>query len=253
MKDLQGVQLTFQKGALSAFGDGELKILCVFGAIFNRLKLLYSMSFGHWATAKDDSRSELARSTALCGVVESLILLAGELKEAWESIQECYHRSQVSRTLHPKLPANVQEAMKRCGGHFSGTSLTTYLRNNFANHNDAGEMLNVLKALDDPSEHTFYIFPQDNKYFDYATKMRLAAIALHLNLQEWEWDTVIGKMVEIVVQQVYADVHLALNGILAELFTTVTLQREPVTLDGVRNWNEQPGEYFLAIDLAPLP
>jgi hypothetical protein len=127
MKDLQGVQLTFKKSDLTAFGDGELKIILVFAAVLNRLTLLQTQTFGHWATARDTARSEQTRSAALCGVVESLILLAGELKEAWESIQQCYYRTQVSRSLHSTLPANVQEAMKRCGRHFDGTALTTYL------------------------------------------------------------------------------------------------------------------------------
>ncbi len=80
MKNLQGMQLTFKKSALASYGDGEVKIILVFAAISNRLKLLESQTFAHWATAKDASRAKPARSAALCGVVESLILLAGELK-----------------------------------------------------------------------------------------------------------------------------------------------------------------------------
>lgn len=252
MKDLQGMQLTFKKSDLAAFGDGELKIIFVFAAVSNRLKLLETQAFGHWATAKDASRSEHVRSAALCGVVESLILLAGELKEAWESVQQCYYGTQVSRSLHSKLPANVQEAMKRCGRHFEGTALTTYLRNNFANHNNASEMLKIAKALDEAAEFTFSLFPHDNKYFEYATKVRLAAIADYLKLQDWEWDKVIQRMVGIIVKEVYADIHAALNGVLSQLFTTVTLQRQPETVAGVRTWNEFPGEYYFFIE-TPQP
>lgn len=248
MKTLQGMRLTFQKSDLAAFSDGELKIVFVFAAISNRLQLLEAQTFSQWATAKDDSRSEHARSAALCGVVESLILLAGELKEAWESVQQCYHGTQVSHSLHSKLPSAVREAMKRCGRHFDGAGLTSYLRNNFANHNNADEMLKIAKALEGGAEFSFSLFPQDNKYFEYATKVRLAAVAGQLSLRDWEWDQVVQKMVEIVVKEVYADIHAALNGILAELFTSVPLRHDSVDLDGVRSWNEFPGEYYFCIE-----
>jgi hypothetical protein len=252
MRDIQGMQLTFKKSDLTAFGDGELKIILVFAAISNRLKLLETQTFGHWATAKDASRPEHTRSAALCGVVEFLILLAGELKEAWESIQQCYYGTQVSRSLHSTLPANVQEAMKRCGRHFVGTALTTYLRNNFANHNNVSEMLKIARALDEAAEFSFSLFPHDNKYFEYATKVRLAAIADHLKLRDWEWDQVVRRMVAIIVKEVYSDIHAALNGVLSQLLSTVTLQRQPEILARVRKWNEFPCEYFFFIE-SPLP
>jgi hypothetical protein len=248
VKDLQGVQLTFENGDLAAFNDGELKIVFVFAAISNRLQLLETQTFGHWAAAMDTARSEHGRSAALCGVVESLILLAGELKEAWESIQQCYYGTQVSRSLHPQLPSNVQEAMKRCGRHFEGAGLLTYLRNNFANHNNAYEMLNIAKSLDKSTEFKFLLFPHDNKYFEYATKLRLAAIADHLKLRDWEWDKVVQRMVEIIVNHVYSDIHAALNGVLSQLFTSVSLKRQAETVTGVRTWNEFAGEYFFFIE-----
>jgi hypothetical protein len=248
MKDLEGVQLTFKKSALAAFGDGELKIILVFAAISNRLKLLEAETFSHWATAKDESRSELVRSAALCGVAESLILLAGELKEAWESIQHCYYSTQVSKELNPTLPEGAQAALKRCGRHFDGVGLVSYLRNNFANHNNADEMLKIAKALDDQAEFNFSLFPQDNKYFAYATEVRLFAIASYLELPEKDWVKVIERMVEVVAKQVYADVHEALNGILSQLFKFVELDRQPLTALGVRAWNEFPGEYLFCIE-----
>jgi hypothetical protein len=248
MKDLQGTQLTFKKSALAAFGDGELKIIFVFAAISNRLKLLEAQTFGHWATAKHVTQSGPTHSAALCGVVESLILLAGELKEAWESMQQCYYGTQVSRSLNAKLPGGVQDALKRCGRHFDGAGLVSYLRNNFANHNNAGEMLKIAMALDDDAEFMFSLFPQDNKYFEYATKVRLLAIASHLKLSEMDWDKVVERMVEIIVKHVYTDIHSALNGILSELFTTVTLDRESKDLDGVPNWNEMSGGYYFFIE-----
>src|SRR5947209_4393666 len=132
MKNLQGIKLTFEKTAFATYGPGERKILYVFAAISNRLRLLLTQSFGHWATARNEARSEHARSAALCGIVESLIDLAGELKEAHESINQCYHGTQVSKSLHSQLPTIVQEAMKRLPRHFAGTGLVPYLRNNFA-------------------------------------------------------------------------------------------------------------------------
>ena len=248
MKDLEGMQLTFKKSALAAFGAGEFKIIFVFAAISNRLKLLEAETFCHWATAKDESRSEPVRSAALCGVVESLILLAGELKEAWESIQHCYYSTQVSKKLNAALPESAQAALKRCGRHFDGAGLVSYLRNNFANHNNADEMLKIAKALDDEAEFTFSLFPHDNKYFEYATKVRLLAIASHLKLPEMYWDKVIERMVVVVVKEAYADVHHALNGILSQLLTAVELDRQPVTATGVRAWNEFPGEYHFYIE-----
>ena len=109
MKDLEGMHLTFKKSALAAFRRWQLKIILIFAAISNRLKLLEADTFSHWATAKDESRSEPVRNAALCGVVESLILLAGELKEAWESIQHCYHSTQVSKKLNARLPESAQD------------------------------------------------------------------------------------------------------------------------------------------------
>jgi hypothetical protein len=46
--------------------------------------------------------------------------------------------------------------------------------------------------------------------------------------------------------------HAALNGVLSQLFTAVTLQRQPETLAGVRTWNEFPCEYFFFIE-SPQP
>jgi hypothetical protein len=248
MKDIPGVKVTFRKGALATFGDGELKIIYVFSAISNRLTLQITQSFSHWATAKDASRPEHVRNAALCGVVESLIDLAGELKEAWESIQQCYYGTKVSHSIHAKLPVFVQEAMKRCGGHFAGTGLVSYLRDNFANHNDSNEVLNIARHLDDDTENTFFIFQNDNKYFEFATKARLAAIAMHLQLKNWEWHDIVMSMVVTIVKEVYADIHVVLNGILAELFSGVVLDREQETLKDVRSFSELSGEYFLFLE-----
>ena len=109
-------------------------------------------------------------------------------------------------------------------------------------------MLSIAKALAEDDEFTFSLFPQDNKYFDYATKVRLAAIATHLKLDGWEWNHVVERMVEIVVRKVYTDVHSVLNGILSTLFATVTLDRQPQDLKGVPNWNELSGAYYFSIE-----
>ncbi len=248
MKDIQGVKVSFEKSEFAAFGDGERKIIYVFAAILNRLKLLQTQSLGYWATAKDETRSEHARHAALCGIVESLILFAGELKEAYESVQQCYYATKVSQSVHAKLPKNVQDSLKRLSEHFVGTGLTAYLRNSFANHNDSDELLKIANGLNDEADHTFYWFPQDNMYFEYATKARLAAIAMHLKLPEWDWETVIARMVDILVKEVYADVHAALNGVLSELLARMQFQREPVTVEGVRTFHELSGEYYLFLE-----
>jgi hypothetical protein len=246
MKDIQGFKVSFEKSEFAAFGDGERKIIYVFGGISNRLKLLWTQSVGYWATAKDKTRSEHARNAALCGIVESLILLAGELKEAHESIRQCYYGTHVSRSIQAKLPSNVQDALKRLSKYYEGDNLATYLRDRFANHNDSNEVLKIANGLDHEADHTFYWFPHDNKYFEYATKARLAAIAMYLTLDEWDWETVIAKMVKIVVTEVYPDVHAALNGVLSELLGQMELQRESIIEQGVRNWHELSGEYYVA-------
>jgi hypothetical protein len=61
-------------------------------------------------------------------------------------------------------------------------------------------------------------------------------------------DKVIAKMVDIVVREVYVDVHAALNGILSGLLGQMQLQREPVTEQGVRNFHELSGEYYLVLE-----
>jgi len=78
MIDTQGVKLTFNKASLSAFSDGELKIIYLFAAICNRMQLHQTRAFGYWATARDESRSQHARDAAMCGIVESLITLAAD-------------------------------------------------------------------------------------------------------------------------------------------------------------------------------
>lgn len=246
MKDLEGVKITFDKGALAAFSDGELKIIYVFSAITNRLQLVLTQSWGYWATAKDESRSEHARSAAIFGVFESLVLLAGVLKEAYQSIGDCYHDTLVAKSLNSKLPDFVQEALKRLPRHFAGTGITHYLRNNFSHHNDPESVLQLAKRLDKDAEHVCYFFPQDNKYFEFATKVRLFAIADYLKVHDW--DEVIASLVNTVVKKVYPDVHVVLNGILAELFVKVPRQSEPAFEKDVRTFPELSGEYYLWLE-----
>jgi len=248
MINTQGVKLTFDKAALSAFTDGELKIIYLFAAISNRLQLQETKAFGYWATAREESRSQHARDAAMCGIVESLITLAGELKEAWEAIQKCYYGTQVARNLNPKLPQCVQMALKRCNKHFLGTEIVHYLRNTLAYHHDSEAPLQIAKHLADESEHSFFIFPSVGKYFEFATKVRLSAIAIELKLTDWDWAKVIETLVNILVKNVYQDIYLVLNGILAELFTKVQLDKETVTESGIRKWHEMSGEYYMHVD-----
>jgi hypothetical protein len=113
-------------------------------------------------------------------------------------------------------------------------------------------MLKIARALDETAQFRFSLFPHGNNYFEYATKVRLAAIADQLKLRDWEWDEVVGRIVEIIVKEVYPDIYAALNGVLSQLFTTVTLQRQPETLAAVRTWNEFPCEYYFLIE-SPQP
>ena len=85
---------------------------------------------------------------------------------------------------------------KHCGRHFVGAGLVSYLRNNSANHNNADDMLKIANARDDEAEFTFSLSRSDNKYFEYATKVRLLAIASHLKLPEMDWDKVIARMTD---------------------------------------------------------
>lgn len=248
MINTQGVKLTFNKAAVAAFTDGELKIIYLFAAISNRLQLHQTRAFGYWATAREESRSQHARDAAMCGIVESLITLAGELKEAWEAIQNCYYGAQVAKTLTPKLPESVQTALKRCNSHFDGNGIVHYLRNTFAYHHDSEAPLQIAKHLAADSEHSFFIFPSVGKYFEYATKVRLSAIAIQLKLTDWDWTKVIETLVNILVKDVYQDIYLVLNGILAELFTKVQLDKETVTEPGIRKWHELSGEYYMHVD-----
>ncbi len=248
MKDVQGVKLTFDKAGLSAFTDGELKIIYVFAAICNRLQLHQTRAFGYWATARDESRSQNARDAAMCGIVESLITLAGELKEAWEAVQSCYYRTQVAKALNPLLPEHVQTALKRCKKHFDGNGIVHYLRNTFAFHHDSEAPLQIAKHLADDNEHSFVIFPSVGKYCEYATKVRLSAIAIELKLTDWDWTRVIEALVNILVKDVYQDMYFVLNGILAELFTKVQLDKETVTESGIRKWHELSGDYYMHVD-----
>lgn len=198
----------------------------------------------HWSTARDEDRSEAARIAGLCGVVETLILTAGELKEAWECIQKCYHGTQISRTFNATLPEEAQQALKRCSKHFAGTSITTFLRDKFAFHTDDDEMLKMVKALDRDDPHFFYLFPGDNKCFDFATKVRIAAIGEKLGVADW--NQTIEVLVTKIIKEVYADVHMVINAILSQLFTKVELYREPIVVEDVPEFEELSANYFVS-------
>src|SRR5437764_15443573 len=91
MKDISGVRVTFKKRDLAHLDEGRRKILCVFPHILNRLKILESQVFSHMNVAEDESLDNTKREMAICAFVESIILIAGELKEAYEAVTQCYH------------------------------------------------------------------------------------------------------------------------------------------------------------------
>ncbi len=246
MKTLDGAKLTFDKRGLTGFTDGELQCMYVFPQILNRLKMLDGQVFGHWAVALDLSRPAAVRDAALCGVIESIFLTAGELKEAWEAIQQCFYARQVSKTMHPLLPADVQGKLKRLPEYFKGTSLTTFLRNNFSYHNSPDAVLASIKLLDEDDPHTAYLLPQENNYFDYATKVRLATVAEHLKLSDR--NTVVDEMLKIVVKEVLTDVSNVLNAILAMLFQKVAVKNEALSLAEVKSESELTADFFFYVD-----
>jgi hypothetical protein len=242
MKDIHGAKLTFDRKALAGVTDGELKCLYVYPHILNRLQMLDAQVFSHWAVGTDTSRPEPTRQAALCGVLESIVLIAGELKEAWEAIQQCYYGTQVSKSLHTLLPTDIPDKLKRLPGYFSGASLTTFLRNNFSYHNSPAVILESVKLLPDDDPHVVYLFPEENRYFDYATRLRLVAIAKFLNLDDV--NAVIEETLKIVVREVLTDVSNVLNAILSTLFQKVAHEKEAATLNQVKSDAELSADYF---------
>jgi len=246
MKPIPGAKITFTKADLAHFSDGQKKVLYVFAHILNRTKLLETQVFSQWRTATDTQISSIERDAALFGVFEFLILLAGDLKEGWEAFQKCYFGTQLSKTLNAQLSGEIQQTLKRLSSHFSGTSITHRLRNDFAYHHSPDKVLSTLDILADDDPHTAYLFDDDNNYFDYATKLRIAAVAESLGIMDWR--TVVEHLVTTVAGEVFGDFSTALNAIVVTLMETIAPQHEAVELPSVPSDGELSGHFFFYIN-----
>jgi len=231
MPTLKGTYVSFNKSDLAHLDDGQLKIICVFPQITNRLAVLEAQVYGHMNVALDASNEQAKRAVAICGFIESLILIAGELKEAWEAIQQCYYGTKVAKTMNPALPKEIQERLKRCGAHCSGDSLLTFLRNNFAYHNSPSLMLDAIKATSDDSTMAFYVLDQRVFYFDYATQNRMAAIAQWLGVEDPT--EIIHPLMQGVLAQAFNDIYLPMVVIAHTILLTVKNDHEQFELRNV--------------------
>jgi len=243
MKLIAGAKITFTKAALAGFSVAEKKAFYIFAHILNRTKLLEAQIFSQWQTVLDTQRSSIERDAALFGLFEFIILLAGELKEGWEAITICYHKSQLSKTLNTQLPEEVQKILKRLPDHFNGTSITHHLRNHFAYHHDPEKIFSAFQLLADDDLHIAYLFSEENNYFDYATKLRIAAVAESIGHSDWR--RAVEHLVTKVAGEVGADVSKVLNAILATLIAKIIdCDHEAVELPSVPNETELAGHFF---------
>lgn len=193
--------------------------------------------------AEDASLDNTKREMAICAFVESIILIAGELKEANEAVTQCYHATKVSKALNASLPNQVQAALRRLSGHFAGDALIAYLRNNFAYHNAPGLAMSTLDLLPADDELAFYVLQDDNNYFEYANRLRIATIAEHLGLSDWS--EVVKPLAEVVMRQVFDDVYHILSGIVVTIINGVKFDRVGVTVKNVPSSKEIRSDVFL--------
>lgn len=245
MIQISGAQITFAKADLAHFNDGQKQVFYVFGHILNHTKLIEAQVFSHWSTAVDLRHSPIERDAALFGVLEFLILLAGDLYEGWRAVHSCYYGTQLSKTLNSQLPAEVQEILKKLPDHFTGKSITSRLRNDFSYHHSPEKILSTFEILDDDDSHTAYLFEGENNYFDYATKIRIAAVAKSVGLSDCR--KLIEHLVATVVGTVFRDFSTVLNAILVALFETIPHHREPVELPSVPSMEELSARYFFYV------
>jgi len=231
VKDMKGVRVSFNKADLEHLDDGELKIVCVFPHVLNRLRVLESQVFGHMNVALDESQEGTKREIAICGFIESIILVAGELKEGWEAIQQCYYETKVSKAMNSTLPPTIQTALKRLPGHFSGESLAMFLRNNFAYHNSPETAVQALKTFSDDATLTFTVLEQEHFHFDFATHVRIGAIAEWLRIDDWV--EVIHPLMETIMGRVFNDVCLPMIVIANTILLTVKNTRTPIQVTAV--------------------
>lgn len=242
MKKISGAQLTFTPAGIAHFNDGQLKAFYIFSHISNKLRLLQAQIFSHFNKATAPSLPKPVQDAALFGLMESFVLLAGELKEAWEAVQQCYYATQLSKDMNSALPEEVQQALKRVPSHFKGDALTALLRNDFAFHHSPDRVLATAKLLQSDDPHVAYLFEDDNNYFDFATKLRIAAIAEVLGLSDW--NKVVERLVQVLVGQVLNDMYMILNAILVGLFESVPHAHETLSLSNVVNVDQLSSEFF---------
>ena len=225
--------------------DGHLKALYVFGHILNRLKLLEAQVFGHWNTFHIKKADSAQSSAAEFGVIESILLLAGELKEAWEAIQSCYHGSKLSKDLNGKLSDSTKDALKRIPIHCSRDGVIYKLRNNFAYHHSPDVMLDEAKKLDSADQHSAHIFDGGNTFFCFAADLRILAIATVL--EHGDLATLSDHLVEKVAKDAFVDVSTVLTEILTTILSEVSIGTEDRTLDGIPSSVEITADYFFHI------
>jgi hypothetical protein len=238
----KGLQVTFDRADLDHLDDGQLKIICVFPHITNRLAVLETQVYAHMNVFLNQETEQAKRDAALCGYLESIILIAGELKEAWESIQKCYYGTKVAKAMNSKLPLEIQECLKRCGSHFSGDSLVHFLRNNFAHHNSPDIMLATLKAAPRKVQLSFYVLEQRVFFFDYATKVRMAAIADKLGVDDVS--DIVHPMTETIMGHVFHDVSLPMLVIANDILLTLKTIRTPIEVNNVPEPTELRADVF---------
>lgn len=246
MKNIRGEHLTFAKSRLNGLSDGHLKALYVFAHILNRLRLLESQVFAHWNTSTAEPAGHVKSEAAGHGAIETLLYLAAELKEAWEAIQSCYHTSQLSKSLNSRLPAEVQEALKRIPKHCSGDGVIYKLRNQFSYHHSPDEVLAAAKELVDDDPHNAFLFEGENNFFGFAADLRILTIAKVLGISNP------NKLMEYLVREVageaYNDISATLTAILAEILSEAGVGVADVELSDVPSSDELRAGFFFHID-----
>ena len=121
--------------------------------------------------------------------------------------------------------------------------MTAYLRNNFAYHNSPDLAVGTLDNLSAADELAFYVLENDNNYFDYANRLRIAAIAEFLKLDDW--NKVVKPLADVVMRKVFDDVYHILNGILVTILKGAKNDRTSVTVKGVPSTKEIRSDVFL--------
>ena len=219
MKDLKGLVISFKKADLVKLNEGELQVLAVFPHVINRLNMLESHAYSHSNVAMDSSVGPEKRVMAVSAFVESVILVAGELKEAWEALQKYYYGSQLAKAMNPKLPLPIQEMLKRLSGHFKGESLVNFLRNSFAYHNAAEHPKEAMQMLPKDDELHFCVIDEQHLFYEFANRIRIMAIAKRLGVGEWT--DVMQPLTSEVMGTVFNDVYVPMSVIVRHVVDKV--------------------------------